>query len=108
MDNIEGVIWLNHIVERKENNMQKSKLKKKSVLPRSLHELVEFFDTHDMGEHWDDLPEAHFKINLKKRTHLIALDEKLWSKVAQVAQMRKMSSETLINTWVKEKLHQAV
>ena len=36
----------------------------------SLDELVEFFDTHDLGEHWDQMPEAHFKVNIKTKTHV--------------------------------------
>jgi hypothetical protein len=44
---------------------------------RSLDELVEFFDTHDMGEYWEHMPEAHFDIGSKKRTHLVAIDEEL-------------------------------
>jgi hypothetical protein len=26
----------------------------------SLDELVKFFETHDFGEYWDQMPEAHF------------------------------------------------
>jgi hypothetical protein len=44
---------------------------------RSLDELGEFFDTHDMGEHWEHMPEAHFDIDIKKCTHLVAIDEAL-------------------------------
>ena len=28
---------------------------------QSLPELVEYFDAHDMGEHWDGMPEAQFQ-----------------------------------------------
>jgi hypothetical protein len=34
----------------------------------SLDKLVEFFDTHDMGEYWDDMPKVHFDIDIKRRT----------------------------------------
>ncbi len=43
-------------------------------LSRSLDELVEFFDTRDMGEYWEQMPEAHFDIDIKRRTHLVAID----------------------------------
>ncbi|MBC8264672.1 MAG: hypothetical protein H8E47_11180 [Anaerolineales bacterium] len=45
-------------------------------MPRfaSLDELVEFFDTHDMGEYWDEMPEAHFEVDIKTRTHLFSSD----------------------------------
>ena len=35
----------------------------------SLDELVEFFDTHDMGEHEEALPEAQFEIDLQGKPH---------------------------------------
>jgi len=36
----------------------------------SLDELVEFFDTHDLSEYWDQMPEAHFEIDIKTKTHI--------------------------------------
>ena len=33
---------------------------------QSPEQLAKFFDTHDMGEY--DLPEAHFDVDLQKRT----------------------------------------
>lgn len=35
----------------------------------SLDELVEFFDTHDLGEHEEALPEAQFEIDLQGKPH---------------------------------------
>ena len=36
----------------------------------SLDELVELFDTHDLGEYWDEMPEAHFEVDIKTKTHI--------------------------------------
>ncbi|MGQ9625824.1 MAG: CopG family antitoxin [Anaerolineae bacterium] len=79
---------------------------KSNSLPKfsSLEELVEFFDTHDMGEYWDSMPEAHFEINIKGRTHLFALDEDLAERLTAIAKAKHVPSERLINTWLKEKL----
>ncbi len=41
----------------------------------SLHDLVKFFDTHDMGEYWDQMPEAHFDVRIKRRKHLVVIEE---------------------------------
>lgn len=85
--------------------MARSKSKSKS-LPRfrSLDELVEFFDTHDLGEYWDEMPEAHFEVDIKRRTHLVAIDAKLANKLTQIARARQTSSEELINSWLREKI----
>ncbi len=70
----------------------------------SLDKLVEFFETHDMGEYWDDMPEAHFDIDIKRRSHVFALDEDLAARLTAIAKARRISSKTLINEWLREKV----
>ncbi len=70
----------------------------------SIGELVEFFDTHDMGDLWAQMPEVTFDIDLSRRKHLVALDEDLAGKVAKIARIRHVSSESLINSLLREKL----
>jgi len=74
----------------------------------SLDELVEFFETHDMGEYWDQMPKADFEIGIVKHKHLVALDEDLAGKVAKIARTRHVSSESLINSLLRERLTEAV
>ena len=83
--------------------MEKSKSKS---IPKfsSLGELVEFFETHDLGEYWDQMPEAHFDIDIERRTHVFALDEDLAERLTAIARAKQIPSETLINVWLREKL----
>ena len=74
---------------------------------RSLDALVKFFDTHDTAEYWEQLPEAHFDVNIKRRKHLIAIDAEISGKLTEIAQSKKISSQRLINTWLKEKIRKA-
>jgi hypothetical protein len=87
--------------------MAKSKSKS---LPsfRSLDELVEFFDSHDLGEYWDQMPEVNFEVNIKKKTHLFVLDAELAGKLTEIAKSRQISSEALINAWLREKILEQV
>ena len=82
---------------------------KSPTLPKfeSLDELVGFFDTHDLGDYWEQMPEASFDINIKKRKHLVAIDEEIVPQLNKIAKSKKVSSEKLINTWLKEKLSKA-
>ena len=82
-----------------------AKSKPKSI-PKftSLDKLVEFFDTHDIGEYWDAMPEVHFDIDIKKRTHLFALDEDLAKRVTAIARAKRIPSKMLINEWLREKV----
>ncbi len=81
---------------------------KPATLPKfnSTAELVDFFDTHDMGDYLEQMPEVDFEIKIKRRKHLIALEEDVVTKVTRIAKAKKVSSEALINTWLKEKLQQ--
>ena len=83
---------------------------RKDALPRtdSLDDLVAFFETHDMGEYWDQLPKTELEIDIRRHKHLVALDEDLADKVATIARSRHVSSESLINSLLREKLADAV
>ncbi len=65
-------------------------------------ELVEFFDTHDLGEY--DLPEVRFDVHIKRRTYLVAVDAKLAHQIAHIAQAQGTSFEKLIHRWLREKI----
>jgi hypothetical protein len=82
---------------------------KSKTLPKfeSLDELVEHFDTHDMGVYWDQMQEVSFEVNIKRRKHLVAIDEEIVPKLNEIAKSRKVSSQKLVNTWLKEKIHKA-
>ncbi len=82
--------------------------KSKRPLPaRSLNELVEFFDTHDMGEYWEEMPEVQFETDIKKSTHLVAIDEKLLDRLSAIAKSKHLSAEALIHSWLEEKMMEA-
>ena len=70
----------------------------------SLDDLVKFFETHDLGEYLDRMPEAQFDIDLKRRTHIFAIDDDLAEKLSEIAKAKRVPSETLINVWLREKI----
>jgi hypothetical protein len=83
--------------------MAKSKSK---ALPRfgSLDKLVEFFDTHDMGDYWDRLPKADFDVNVRTRKHLVAIDKGLLPRLDEIAKSKRVPTQKLINVWLREKI----
>ena len=64
--------------------MAESKSKK---LPQfnSSQELVEFFDTHDIGEYESELSEAYFDVDIKRNHYLVSVDGRLMNKLLEVA-----------------------
>jgi hypothetical protein len=73
----------------------------------SNQELVEFFDTHDLGEYESELPEAHFDVDIKRNHYLVSVDGSLMAKLLEVAKAQNVSVETLLDAWLKEKLLKA-
>jgi hypothetical protein len=70
----------------------------------SLDELVEFFDTHDLGEYEESLPEAHLNVGLQRKTHLVAIDEETNNRLTEIAEQERTPAESLVNSWLKEKI----
>jgi hypothetical protein len=70
----------------------------------SLGALVEFFETHDLGGYLEQMPAVDFDVDIRKRTHLFAIDEELADKVTEIAQAKHVPSETLIEVWLREKV----
>jgi hypothetical protein len=69
----------------------------------SLDELINFFDTRDMGDYWDSLPEAEFEVDIQRRTHIFSLEEALVERLTAASKARHVPSERLINVWLWEK-----
>jgi len=70
----------------------------------SIDELVEFFETHDLGEYWDQMPEAHFDVDIRKRIHIFTIDEELADRLTEIARAKRIPSEMLIGVWLREKV----
>jgi hypothetical protein len=77
---------------------------KPATLPKfnSTEELIEFCETHDMGEY--DLPEVHFDVDLKRKRYLVSVDEAVMSSLMEKARIQQVSVELLVDSWLKEKL----
>jgi len=74
---------------------------------KSIEDAAEFWDNHDLGDYWDLTHEAHFEVDIKRRVFLTALEPQLAKKLTGVARQQGVSTETLINVWLTEKLAQA-
>ncbi len=68
----------------------------------SLDEMVEFFDTNDMGDY--DLPEASLDVSIRTKTHLVAIDEEINDRLTEIAEQEQKPAESLVNSWLKEKI----
>ena len=56
----------------------------------------------------DGMPEAKSDVDIKKRIRLFALDSEIADELTKIAKLRYVSSEMLINTWLKDKIREKV
>lgn len=70
----------------------------------SLDELVNFFDENDFGDFEGKLKEVRFDVDLKYKTHLVGIDEEISKDLAKIATQEHTTTESLVNSWLKEKV----
>ncbi len=82
------------------------KSKRPDPLPESfasIEEAADFWDTHSLADYWEQTHEvADVKINLVRRHFRV--DALLAGKINRIARQRGVSSETLVNLWLQEKV----
>jgi hypothetical protein len=67
----------------------------------------EFWDSHDLEEHWEKTESVTFEVDLLSETTYYALDKTLSAQMQTMAEQHGISPETLLNLWVQEKLQDA-
>lgn len=73
----------------------------------SYEEIAGFWDTHSLAEYWDQTKPAEFKIDPNaRRRYLVALDLDLLQRAQKLALVRGLSTESLVNLLLEQRLHQ--
>jgi hypothetical protein len=72
---------------------------------RSDEELGEYWDRHSLADHWDETSPAAFELEVKSSSALyFPVDRVLAGKLRAVAASHGISTETLLNLWLQEKV----
>ncbi len=83
-----------------------SKNKSSVSKAQSYKEIGEYWDKHDIAEHWEETKPAEFEIDIKSEVTYYAVDGELSAKVHEYARKRGVSPDTLLNLWLQEKLQE--
>jgi predicted HicB family RNase H-like nuclease len=84
--------------------------RKRPPIPRhfkSIQEAADFWDSHDLADYRNQTREAHFEVDIQRRRFLTALEPELARKLTACAHKQGVSTETLINVWLTEKVTEA-
>lgn len=68
----------------------------------SYAEIGEFWDTHDLADHWEQTREVDFEVSLESSVMYFAVEKSLAEKLRAAAKNHGVSPETLLNVWVQE------
>jgi hypothetical protein len=83
---------------------------KRDPMPDSLaniEEIIEFWDTHSTADYEDEMEEVSFDIDLQEEVFTVALVPELVDLVEHQAKVRGVTTETLVNLWLAERLKTA-
>jgi CopG antitoxin of type II toxin-antitoxin system len=81
--------------------------KQRDLIPRhfqSVAEAAEFWDNHDLTDYWDQTRDVKIEVDIQRRVFLAALEPELAKKLVSCARKQGVSTETLINLWLTEKV----
>jgi len=68
----------------------------------SYAEVGEYWDNHDLSEHWNETHEVEFQVNLAPSVIYFAVEKNLAEKLRAAARHHGVSPDTLLNAWLKE------
>ncbi len=89
--------------------MAKNKTTKRDPIPKhfkSIEEAAGFWDNHDLTDYWDQTKEVQMEVDIQRRVFLTALEPSLAQQLTAIAHKQGISTETLVNVWLKEKVEE--
>ena len=73
----------------------------------SYEEISEFWDSNSLGDYWEQTEDAAFEIDpLARQRYLVAVDPGVLKRVRQIAQTRGLTTESLVNLLLEQRLHE--
>ena len=80
----------------------------KKIIPeaQTYQEMGAFWDTHDLGDYWDQTEPVEFEVEEPSQTTYYPVEVTLSAKLRDVAVKKGISATTLLNLWLQEKMLQ--
>jgi hypothetical protein len=72
----------------------------------SYQEIGEFWDNHDLTDFWEHTQAVTFDVDIQAEQRYCRVDHSLAEQVGNIARQRGISTETLLNLWLQEKITQ--
>jgi len=73
----------------------------------SYEEMAEFWDTHDLADYWEQTEPAEIEFSPQaRRRYFVSLDRNLLERIRNLARIRGISTESLVNLFLEQHLHE--
>jgi hypothetical protein len=70
----------------------------------SYQEMAEFWDTHSLADFEDQTYEVEMTFEPSARHNLVNIEPELLAEVREIARARKVSTQTLVNLWLRQQV----
>ena len=74
---------------------------------RTLEEMAEFWDTHSLADFEDQTYEVEMTFDSFARRSFVGIEPALMEELRRIARKRQVSTQTLINVWLQQRVDQA-
>ena len=71
---------------------------------RTLEEMADFWDTHSLADYDDQTYEVEMTFDPSARRSVVTIEPDLMQDIAQMARARNISTQTLINVWLRQQV----
>lgn len=81
--------------------------KKRDSMPdetADIEEIITFWDGHSTADYEDELEDVEFEMDLQEEIYVVRLIPELADMIGRNAKARGVSTETLVNLWLAEKV----
>ena len=71
---------------------------------RSYAEIGEFWEVHDLSDFWGKTKKVKFDVDIQSEVTYYPIERDLSEKIQFLARKRGVSSDTLVNLWLEQKI----
>jgi hypothetical protein len=72
----------------------------------SYKEVGEYWDNHDLSKVWGKTKKVKFDVEIETEATYCAIEKSLSEKVQSIAKKKGVSSDTLVNLWIQQKIQE--
>ena len=75
---------------------------------RTLEEMANFWESHSLADYDDQTYEVEMTFDPSARRAVVTIEPELMADISQVARERNISTQTLINVWLRQQVDRFV